>query len=160
MRNILTETVFGEKLNQKMTLCEALTLLQEKELLNAGELAEKAVSMFTGIAQTSRCQSGYDLINGWEIKHGQTHQLATSSTRTAYVAGLKNKTDTIRVIITEQFTGKLYFFKIPHSAYIPHAKSSISWSFNKHGTPNRIKTSGTRENFWNYEVNTFAELCS
>lgn len=164
MVNDLTITLFGaQALNQKMTFKDTLSLLQELDLINVGELAEKAIAKKTGIKQASRCQTSYDLENGWEIKHGQARANSKNTQRNAYVAGMQNKTGTLRVVITELLTGKLYFFKVPFRAYKDCRDSSLQWTFEKDGTPRRqfIKPgSSTRPNFWNYEVASFDELCS
>jgi len=164
MVNDLTVTLFGEQaLNQKMTFKDTLSLLQELDLINVGELAEKAVAKKTGIKQASRCQTAYDLENGWEIKHGQARANGKNTQRNAYVAGMRNKTGTLRVVITELLTGKLYFFKVPFRAYKECRDSSLQWVFETDGSPRRqfIKPgASTRPNFWDYEVASFDELCS
>ena len=164
MVNDLTVTLFGEQaLNQKMTFKDTLSLLQELDLINVGELAEKAVAKKTGIEQTNRCHCSYDLINGWEIKHGQARLNRKGTQRNAYIAGMENKTGLLRVVITELLTGKLYFFKVPYHAYVNCKSSSLSWTFETDGTPRRqfVKPgSSRRPNFWDFEVASFDELCS
>jgi hypothetical protein len=69
MVNDLTVTLFGHQaLNSQMSFKDTLSLLQELDLIDIGELAEKAVAKKTGVKQTSKCQEGYDLENGWEIE--------------------------------------------------------------------------------------------
>jgi hypothetical protein len=162
MVNDLTLALFGEKaLDEKITLKQALTMLQELELINIGELAEKAISKKTGIDQVERCFEGCDLVNGWEIKHGQAREQKSGTVRRAYVSGLENKTTTLRVVITELLTGRLYFFKVPFRAYRDCRGSSINWDFDLDGTPRRQRLrEGYRANFWDFEVASFDELCS
>lgn len=162
MVNDLTVTLFGHQaLNQQMSFKDTLSLLQELDLINVGELAEKAVAKKTGVKQTAKCQEGYDLENGWEIKHGQTHLNARGTQRKAYIAGMQNKTGTLRIVITERLTGQLYFFKVPFCAYKDYRGSSLNWNFDVNGQPQRESARATtRPNFWEYQVGSFDELCS
>jgi hypothetical protein len=161
MVNDLTITLFGRsKLNRKMSFRDALSFLQDLDLIDVGELAEKAVAKKTGVGQTTKSHPGCDLVNGWEIKHGQTHLNSKGTQRRAYVAGMQNKTGTLRIIITERLTGKLYFFKVPHRAYRDYCNSSLQWAFEVDGTPQRRALRAmTRPNYWDYQVESFDELC-
>jgi hypothetical protein len=162
MVNDLTITLFGHQaLNQQMSFKDTLSLLQELDLINIGELAEKAVAKKTGVKQTGKCNPEYDLENGWEIKHGQAHLNAKGTQRNAYIAGMQNKMGTLRIVITERLTGKLYFFKVPYRAYKDYRTSSLTWAFEVDGTPRRIpKAAMSRPCYWDYEVANFDELCS
>ena len=164
MVNDLTLSLFGEQaLNKQMSFKDTLTLLQELDLINIGELAEKAIAKKVGVAQMARCNMSHDLENGWEIKHGQSHLQASGTQRKAYIAGMENKFCTLRVVITELLTGKLYFFKIPYEAYSDYSTSSLSWAFNLDGSPQREflrPGKSSRPNFWKFEVTSFDELCS
>jgi hypothetical protein len=161
MVNELTLAVFGRRnLNKMMPLKEVLQMLQDQDLINVGELAEKAVSKKTGVEQTARCQEGCDLVNGWEIKHAQTHLNSRGSQRKAYIAGMHNKTELLRVIVTERLTGKLYYFKVPFRAYAEYRTSSLNWCFDNKGNPQRTPLRATyRPNYWDFEVESFDELC-
>jgi hypothetical protein len=161
MVNDLTIAIFGENLNVAIPFKDALSILQKLDLIHVGNLAEQAVSRKIGVALSTRCNTGYDLENGWEIKHGQTTQ--HSQTRSAWVAGLKNKTGTLRIIITEQITMKQYYFKVPYCAYKDFSNSTLRWSFDLDGTPRKIPKRPklcTRPNYWDYEVESFEKLCS
>ena len=162
MVNDLTVTLFGRQaLNKQMSFKDTLTLLQSLDLIDIGELAEKAVSKKTGIPQAGKCQASHDLVNGWEIKHGQAHLNAKGTQRNAYIAGMHNKTGTLRIVITERLTGTLYFFKVPFKAYKDYRTSSLQWAFEVDGTPRRIpKAAMSRPCYWDYEVESFDELCS
>jgi len=161
MVNDLTVTLFGHQaLNNQMTFKDVLSLLQELDLIDIGELAEKAISKKTGIRQLARCHASADLENGWEIKHGQAHLNKKGTQRNAYIAGLKNKTETLRVVITERLTGKLYFFKVPYESYKDYKDSSLTWPFNVDGSPKRDSYTITRPSYWDFEVADFDELCS
>ena len=162
MVNDLTVTLFGrEALNKQMSFKDTLSLLQELDLINIGELAEKAIAKKTGSKQMGKCQEGYDLENGWEIKHGQAHLNARETQRNAYIAGMQNKTGTLRVVITERLTGQLYFFKVPFDAYKDYRTSSLQWAFEVDGSPRKIpKAATSRPCYWDFKVDNFNELCS
>lgn len=161
MVNDLTVALFGRTgLNKSMPVKDVLTMLQDLDLLNVGELAEKAIAKKIGVAQAERCNAGSDLVNGWEIKHGQARKVNRGARRCAYVAGLKNKHGLLRVVITELLTGRLYFFKIPYSAYQYCVGSTIKFNFDLDGTPRRQQHhTSFRPNFWDYEVESFDNLC-
>ena len=58
MVNDLTVTLFGRQaLNKQMSFKDTLTLLQSLDLIDIGELAEKAVSKKTGVPQAGKCQA-------------------------------------------------------------------------------------------------------
>jgi hypothetical protein len=161
MVNDLTVTLFGHQaLNKQMSFKDTLTLLQSLDLIDIGELAEKAVAKKAGVKQSGKCQTAYDLENGWEIKHGQSHISNSKTQRNAYIAGMRNKTGTLRVVITERLTGNLYFFKVPFKAYKDYRSSSLMWAFELDGTPRRVpKAAMSRPCYWDYEVSSFNELC-
>lgn len=160
MVNELTLSVFGEEaLNKRYTLSRILSILNNANLINIGELAERAVANKAKTTQVARCNQGFDLANGWEIKHGQSNPQKDSNQRVAYIAGFKNKTTDLRTIITETLTGKLYFFKIPYSYYSTVSAQSIAFQFFSNGTPSRIRRHSSCYNAWDYEVESFEELC-
>ena len=73
MSNILLETVFGNKLKTMYTLEEAFDIFSNQNLIDVGELAEKAISKKSGVAQCDKNTPGIDLVSGKQIKHGQTN---------------------------------------------------------------------------------------
>jgi hypothetical protein len=160
MVNELTLSVFGEEaLNKQYTLSRILSMLNNANLINIGELAERAVANKAKTTQVARCNQGFDLANGWEIKHGQSNPQKDSNQRVAYIAGFKNKTTDLRTIITETLTGKLYFFKIPYSYYSKVRAQSIAVQFFSDGRPSRVRRHSSCYNIWNYEVESFEKLC-
>lgn len=158
MNNDLTQTVFGEQLGYKFTLAETLGFLNKNNLLNIGELAELAISIKSNVAQARACQEGYDLVNGIEIKHGQTHHNPKKTRMVAWLSK-KNKTGRMLAIVTESVTNKQYYFDIPHSAYSKVRGNAFVISFKLDGTPIKSNRSYYMPNWWNYEVKDFATLC-
>jgi hypothetical protein len=73
----------------------------------------------------------------------------------------KNKTGPIAAVVTEQLTGKQYYFFIPESAYSQASANAISVPFNADGTPRKVPRSATYlPNWWSYEESTFSSLCT
>ena len=156
MVNDLTKTVFGKELHTTMTLAEAITLLHSKSLFSIGELAERAISKKSKIAQCGKNNPNSDLINGLEIKHGMTHpENPKGKTLTAYLSK-ERKTAHMLGVVTEQVTGKQYYFSIPYSAYSKADANTLAIPFELDGTPRRNpKAARYLPNWWDYEVNSF-----
>ena len=163
MKNDVTLTLFGHQLlDQKMTLAESLSFLHERDLINIGALAEQAVAKKVNQPVASNCNRGYDIENlWWEIKHGQARLNRDWTVQSAWVAGLKNKTGDIRVIITN-VQEQQFFFIVPYLAYKDYKNSSLQWRFEPDGTPRRkfIREGRHRPMFWDFEVDSFNALCA
>jgi hypothetical protein len=142
MKNDLTKAVFGNTLFKTATLSEHLQMLNDMNLLNIGELAEIAISKTSKVDRCAINQEGYDLINGLEIKHAQTHERsAKGNTMSAWIS-IKNKTGDILAVVSESKTKKQYFFNLPYNYYK---------SFNANATysiHHNLNTSAIIFNFW------------
>ena len=160
MRNDLTKTVFGNKLGKKYTLAEAISLMHSMDMFNIGELAERAISIKSKVAQCSKNTPDADLVNGMEIKHGMTHpDNPRGNTLSAYLSKEK-KTAPILGVVTEQLTGKQYYFSIPYRAYSKSNANTLCIPFELDGTPRRTPKAATYlPNWWDFEVATFDKLC-
>jgi len=150
MVNDLTKTLFGRKLNQTMTLADALSFLQEQRLIQVGELAERAISKKSGVALCPKNTEGIDTVTGKQIKHAQT-QLDRTEKR-AWISK-KNTMAPILAVVTEQLTGKQYFFHFPYSAYCWLSANAFSIPFYDDGAPYR------KNSWWQYEIDSFKKLC-
>lgn len=161
MKNDLTLAVFGEtKLNEVNTLAEHIQMLSKLNLINIGELAEIAISKTSKIDRCAPCNEGYDLVNGVEIKHGQTHpESIQGNTLKAWIS-IKNKTGTIFAIVTETVTAKQYFFRFPTSYYKDFNANAICVPFEINGKPRRFQQrSSGYTSPWYYEIGSYKELC-
>lgn len=160
MVNDLTKTVFGKDLHKTVTIAEAISLFHTMSLFSIGELAERAISKKSKIAQCGKNNPNSDLVNGLEIKHGMTHpENPKGKTLTAYLSK-DGKTSHMLGVVTEQVTGKQYFFSIPYSAYKKADANTLAIPFELDGTPRRVpKAVRYLPNWWNYEVKSFNELC-
>jgi hypothetical protein len=160
MKNELTKTVFGNKLNCTYTLSEAITMLHSMDMFNIGELAERAISKKSKVPQCAKNTPDADLINGKEIKHAQTHpENPQGNTLPAYITK-RNKQSQILGVVTEQLTGKQYYFNIPFCAYNQASANTLSIPFELDGTPRKEPKAATfLPNWWDYEVKSFSELC-
>ena len=150
----LYKTIFGRRLNKTMTLGEAISLLESKDLIAVGEVAELAVSMKSGVERCSKNYPGIDLVSDKQIKHARTNpeNPVHGGKLRAYIS-VKNTTSTILAVVTERLTGKEYYFELPYSCYRHHNGSTIGIPFHANGTP--VLTN----KWWKYQVDSLDELC-
>jgi hypothetical protein len=153
MSCVLTETVFGKQLNEKMSLGDAIDLLHSMDLINIGELGEKAVSIKTGIGQCAKNTPNIDLLNGVQVKTAQTNPDSSANGFLRAWITIKNCTAPIAVIVTERITKKQYFFYIPYSGYKNMNANAVGIPFDDLGRPY------TKNKWWYYNVPTWTDLC-
>ena len=156
MSNILLETVFGSQLKNKYTLEEAFEIFSEQNLIEIGELAEKAISKQSGVAQCDKNTPGIDLMSGKQIKHAQTNPEGNSIYKHNCLSawfGIKNTSAPILLVVTERLTKQQYFFYIPYKAYSHVNANAISIPFELNGTPRRSN------HWWDHEISSWGELC-
>jgi hypothetical protein len=154
MSNILVETVFGNKLAKQMTLKDAIDLLTQSNLIDIGELAERAISIKSGVDQCDKNTPNIDLVSGKQIKHAQTNpdNLGMVSSLKAYIT-IKGITAPILAVVTERVTKKQYFFYFPYKSFSMYTANTFSICFKGNtGQP----ASGWA---WDYEVDSFEKLC-
>jgi hypothetical protein len=151
MKDILAETYFGLDVYNKMTLMEAINLLRRHDLLNIGELAERAISVQSGVDMCDKNTPNIDLVTGKQIKHATVKKGANSKYYKAYIS--INTDAPILCVITNPVVGEQYFLHIPYSAFSHLTGSCISIYFGTDG-----KTIAA-SHWWNYEVDSFEELC-
>jgi hypothetical protein len=154
MKNDLTKTVFGNQLNKLLPFHESLRILDEMGLLNIGELAEKAISKKSGVAQCKKLTENIDLVSGVQIKHAKTHLRGSQEYRYWMATITRNTTAPILAVITEQCTRKQYFLYIPYSAHKHLQGNTINISFGSDGTKTNCH--------WlsRHRVSSFKELCA
>ena len=150
MRDILAERYFGADVDNKMTLMEAINLLRRHDLLNIGELAERAISVQSGIDMCGKNTPNIDLVTGKQIKHATVKMPASSDRYLAYIS--INTTAPILCVITNPVLNEQYFLHIPYKAFRHLSGNCISISFGKDGHPGSSI-------WWHYEVDSFDELC-
>ena len=152
MNNALTKTVFGNKLKQQMTLEEAISFLTIKGLLNEGELAEKAISKKSGIAQCTPGTPAIDLINGIQIKHARSHFLKNNSRLQKAYISIKGTKAPICAVVTESVTNQQYFLYIPYKDRKHLTGNTISICFDEYGCRGSSQ-------WWLNDVGSFENLC-
>lgn len=148
----LYTTIFGKDLNKKLTLGQAIGILESRGLINIGELAEQAISIGSNVALCSKNTPEIDLVSGKQIKHGKTNP-STQNTGLKAFCSIKNHTSTILFVATETLTQKEYYFVFPYSSYGYYYGNTICVPFDWRGTPMRSNK------WWKYEVASFKELC-
>lgn len=151
MKNDLTKVVFGNKLNQTFTLHEILTMIDQMDLLNIGELAEQAISKKSGVAKCKKLTENIDLVSGVQIKHAKTHSRGRYGYWQATIS--RKTTAPMLAVITETCTKKQYYLHIPYQAHKHMKGNTINISFGRDGT--RLETPWLKD----YRVNSFKELC-
>lgn len=147
---VLQTTVFGSQLNQQMTLKQAIELLQAENLINMGELAERAISKQSGVDLCTPMTPNIDTVTGKQIKYATVKKGAKSRYYKAYIT--RNTTAPILCVITNPIKQEQYFLHIPYSAHKHHSGSCLAISFGTDGTPSRSW-------LWEHEVDSFDELC-
>lgn len=150
MNNALTRAVFGRKLNKSYTLAETLSMLNDMELLQIGELAELAISEHSGVALCAKNTPEVDTVTGKQIKHAQTHP-ERGNMRAHF--GIDTSAP-ILLVVSENLTKQQYYFHVPYKDYRHMNAKTISIPFNEDGSPKRSNK------WWNNEVNDFNELCA
>jgi hypothetical protein len=154
MKDILVETVFGNTLEKLMTLKDAIELLTKANLIDVGELAERAISIKSEVDQCDKNTPNIDLVSGKQVKHAQTNpdNRGKMSNLRAYIS-IKGITAPILAVVTERVTKKQYFFYFPYKSFSMYSANTFSICFNSYsGEP----ASGWA---WNYEVDSFEKLC-
>jgi hypothetical protein len=150
----LYTTIFGNDLNKNLTLFDAIKILEARNLINVGEVAEQAISIGSGIELCSKNTPEIDLVSGKQIKRGLTNPATQWHKGLLHAfCSIKNHTSTILFIATERYTGKDYYFVFPYSAYQWQTGNTISVPFSLSGSPRRSNK------WWAYEVESFEKLC-
>jgi hypothetical protein len=133
------------------TLEEAIEFLWERDLINVGELAEKAIARNSGLVQNRRNAKGSDFCDNSDSKYTSVYHGPVASYAT--VSGIQNKGGVLRILVHEPKTKKNYYFLVPYKVYKPYtgADDSIKIWFDRDGNPRDPKRN-IRENLWEYEV--------
>lgn len=150
----LYSTIFGSDLDKSFKLSEAIKILEARNLINVGEVAEQAISIGSGVELCSKNTPEIDLVSGKQIKRGLTNPDTQwhKGTLQAFCS-IRNHTSTILFVATERLTNKEYYFVFPYDAYKWQNGNTISIPFWLSGSPKRSNK------WWAYEVKSFAELC-
>lgn len=152
MKDILAEAYFGDDVNNKMTLMEAIVLLRRHDLINHGELAERAISVQSGVDKCDKNTRNIDLVSGVQIKSAQVTKAVTSDYYKAHFS--LNSTAPILCVITNMIEGRQHFLHIPANARKHLSGNATNISF---GTSGLYEDSTSQ--WWHYEVDSFEDLC-
>lgn len=148
----LYNTIFGKDLSKNFTLEQAIRILEDRGLINIGEVAEQAISIGSNVALCSKNTPEIDLVSGKQIKHGRTNPV-TQHTGLKAFCSIKNHSSTILFVATEAYTQKEYYFVFPYSSYKRYNANTLCVPFNWCGVPTRSN------HWWDYEVDSFEQLC-
>lgn len=150
MNCVLLDTVFGKQLDQRMTLKQACELLREQNLLNNGELTERAISKQSGVKLCDPMTPNIDTVTGKQIKYATVKKSAKSKHYKAYIT--RNTDAPILCVINNPVQNEQYFLHIPYEAHWYLTGSCIALSFGTYGEPGASI-------WWKYEVDSFEDLC-
>ena len=150
MNNVLTETLFGDMRQTRMSFEKAFNFLLSKDLINVGELAEQAISKKSGVAMCNKNTANIDLVSGVQIKYATVKKPASSDYYLAFIS--LRTTAPILCVITNPVINQQYFLHIPYKAFRLVNGSCINILFGKDGHPRPSQ-------WWHYEVDSFEELC-
>ena len=96
------------QLNKTLTFNEALFLFHKENLLNVGELTERAIVKQGKLTQQSKNFKGSDFVeDNSDSKYIQVRYYAVAY---ATIAGIKNKIGTLRVLCYDPKQNKNYYF--------------------------------------------------
>ena len=142
--------------NKKLTFNDAIELLWSHNLINVGELAERAIVNKSKLKQHTRNKKGSDFDDNSDSKYVTvSYYQRKSGPLQAYacIGGIKNKVGALRVMVYEPKTGKNYFFLIPHRIYKPYIgkNDSLKIYFDTNGKPRRPTREGRRYDLWDYK---------
>jgi len=153
MSNYLLDTVFKGQLDKQMTFAEAFDILDSRNLISHGELAEQAISQASGVLQCSKNTPGIDLVNGLQIKYAATNYKTQSyAGRLKAHISIQNHTETILAVVTETKTKVQYFFVFPFHSYRHLSGNTFAVPFDLNGNPKRIHWS------WGYQLKDWEAL--
>jgi Mor family transcriptional regulator len=122
-------------------------------VLQIETLVEQAISKTGNLKRES--VEGRDFADGSDAKKAITQPLVeagrNSYRRVATIKNILGKHGSLRVVVSETETGKVYYFSIPKHAY--QGLYSIRIYFNWDGTPK------TDSKWFRYRCDTFEEMC-
>lgn len=154
---------FADKMPDAATWCkDTLESLLNQGFIQVSTVFEHAIAHVGGHKVISL--DAADIDDG--TPGGSDAKLATVRTSSygkrygAPVTSVSGKTGTLRVQVYERKQDKFYYFLIPNEAYkhIPKT-SNIEIPFELDGTPRRQPRGRYIQNWWDYEVDTFEEMC-
>jgi hypothetical protein len=134
--------------------------LVEDNVITTEMLHEKAIEMENPNLKRVT-MDGMDFDDGSDAKKATTvkvHERKVGKTdgrrRAAIISSIATKVGTLRCIVAETKTNKLYFFAIPYDAYGNRGLSKLAIYFNWDGTPKRDGK------WFQYECSTYQEMAN
>lgn len=157
MRNALTETVFGDRLDQQLTLVQALELLYSMDLINMPELSEKYAAAVMNSKQCAKNTPKIDLENGAQVKFAtvKTHYKTDTGTfkQRAATISINGTTSDLHCVVHDPSNHKIYLFEVPQAACKLVSGNTFKIGFTKDSKPNYNKS-----HWWRYQVKNFNKV--
>ena len=150
---------FKDHIPEFKNLCaRTVQALLDLGIIQVSTAGEHAVANLGNTQVISKFNA--DLANGDDVKLSSVRTSNYGKTYSAPIHNIKGKTGYIRAQVYERKLGKFYYFVIPASAHseVPNT-SNIEIPFTIDGRPRRIPTREVYENWWNYEVDSFQDMC-
>ena len=139
------------QLDKTLTVKDALFFLHKQNLLNVGELTERAIVKQGKLTQQSKNFKGSD----FKEDNSDSKYVQVRYYKAAYatIAGIQNKIGTLRVLCFEPKKDKNYYFLIPYKVYAPYTlvNDSLKIWFDNDGNPRRPKRLDRRYDLWDYQ---------
>ena len=154
-----TIALFGqEMLRKRMSVGKFLRLLDNMELIDIGELAERAKAKTSGVALCKKNTKGIDTVNGVQIKSVKSRPEPNVTGIRASVSPQSSR-GPLAITVTETITDKQWYFWIPLRE--AHKANCIKITFNADGTPRRGKgrCDSYLPDWWNFKVEDYKTLC-
>jgi len=163
--DVLFSKEFGKFLELTQEELEVLKKLSKIGLIQRERLVEIAISNLSGIAMDST--HGRDHADGSDTKTVVSQMRNNNHSRGSWmnsftIRNVKTKTGALRVVAYNKLQEKFHYFFIPKVAYgdtVDQIEIVIENVRGYMNQPNFTGTPSTHRKWWDYEVNTFEELC-
>lgn len=154
-QDLIEYALAGEDFSKPYFIHEIMSMFHGINIINTGEVLERAISNKTKLKQQSRNKQGSDFEDGSESKY--TTVFYDKSSAYASIGGIKNKTGTIRALVyDEKKTKKTYYFLISYDVYSQYfkdgKKSTLKIFFDKETGKPRTPVFNTNPNLWECKV--------
>jgi|GEM_PF-2448914 len=128
--------------------------LAKDGIINTALLFEKAISKQGRIKRDSTFYK--DFVDLSDAKSASVRVRSNETLYTANISNIKSKVGALRIIVYERIHKQFYYFLIPA---ISNPRTEIEIPFTMSGNPITTDNARRRNNWWQFQVSTFNELC-
>ena len=155
---------FGKYLGYPKSTLKTMQKAINDGLLQRERLVELAISRVSNIPLDSK--KGMDLADGSDVKTSislarRTHLDKANYMNSIKVTSLHAKVGDLRIVGYNKILDKFHYFYVPHDAYQGITRVEIVLEqFTDHSHQPEFTGNANRDRkWWNYEVDTFEDLC-